>query len=391
MPNLRRAMMAAAGATGAGDGSTGELWGWGQDGTGAIGAGIVDGYNQYSPVQITITTADWQTVDLDNFGLCKYGAADNAASAVNGDGELYTWGSGGGGRGGRGDTVNVCVPVQVGSLTDWAYCTGGYSQWAIKTDGTWWFIGGENSEGAAGQENTTDYSSPVQIGSETYWAKCAGNYKVAFAITNHGSSNDGQLWAVGSGSQGKLGIGSDTSISSPVQVGSLETWSQVIVGHAAVAGLRSDGALFTWGYNDNGQLGDGTTTERNSPVQIGTTEWAYASMGYKNNVWAVKTDGTLWAWGLNDFGHLGLGNTTNYSSPVQVGSLTDWKLTAGPVYAGIALKTDGTLWSCGRGSFGVLGHGNTTNLSSPAQIGSDTDWISIGNTQAWHIHGVKSA
>ena len=390
MPNIRRAMMGSAGASGAGDGSAGTLWGWGSGEVGALGDGAEG--NESSPVQIGSNT-DWQTLDLDNLGLTKYGAAANCALAVNGDGKLYTWGRNNDGQLGHGNTTNVCVPTQVGSLTDWAYCTGGYAMWAVKTDGTWWFVGGDTHWGGAGQGSTIPrlYSSPVQIGSETYWSKCAGNFRFSFAITNHGSSNDGQLWALGDNGAGVLGIGDETDICSPVQVGSLETWSEIIVGAYSVVARRSDNALFTWGYNNNGQLGDGTTTDRSSPVQIGTTEWAYASMGYKNNVWAVKTDGTLWGWGYNSYGHLGTGDTTNYSSPVQIGSLTDWKVVAGPVYSGIAVKTDGTIWSCGRGSFGVLGHGNTTNLSSPAQIGSDTDWISVGNSQAWVVHAVKSA
>jgi len=390
MPNIRRAMMGSAGASGAGDGSAGTLWGMGQGEVGALGDGAEG--NESSPVQIGSNT-DWQIVDLDNLGLNKYGAAANCACAVNGDGKLYSWGRASNGEGGRGSTDSVCVPTQVGSLTDWAYCTGGYDMWATKTDGTWWFIGGENRNGEAGQGNTdpSSYSSPVQIGSETYWSKCAGNYRFGFAITNHGSSNDGQLWALGVNSYGCLGVGNETKYCSPVQVGSLETWSQIIVGFYSVTALRSDGALFTWGDNTNGQLGDGTTTARCSPVQIGTTEWAYVTSGFKNNIWAVKTDGTLWAWGLNDYGHLGLGDTTNYSSPVQVGSLTDWKVVTGPVYSAHAVKTDGTLWACGRNSYGILGQGNTTNLCSPAQVGSDTDWISVGNSQAWHVHGIRSA
>jgi len=389
MPNLRRGMMAAAGVS-TSSVSAGTLWAWGSGGEGALGDGT--DVNKSSPVQIGSNT-DWQTVDLDDLGKFRYGAAGDATSAVNGEGKLFTWGWSNDGQGGRGNTDSVCVPTQVGSLTDWAACTGGYNMWATKTDGTWWFVGGRNWGGGAGQGDTTSYSSPVQIGSETYWAKPSGNNHFGFCITNHGSSNDGQLWAVGANNLGNLGVGDTTSISSPVQVGSLETWSQVSVGGWHVVGIRSDGALFTWGLNDKGQLGDGSTTDRSSPVQIGTTEWAMAAASYHGSTGAIKTDGTLWVWGNNYYGELGVGDTTSYSSPVQVGSLTDWKILCTPVYILESIKTDGTLWTCGRSYYGGLGNGTGTggpDISSPAQVGSDTDWLVLGNSQDWHSHAIRS-
>jgi len=45
--------------------------------------------------------------------------------------------------------------------------------------------------------------------------------------------------------------------------------------------IKTDGSLWTFGYNGNGQLGDGTTTHKSSPVQVGTlTNWAQVVSGY---------------------------------------------------------------------------------------------------------------
>jgi alpha-tubulin suppressor-like RCC1 family protein len=84
---------------------------------------------------------------------------------------------------------------------------------------------------------------------------------------------------------------------------------------------KTNGTLWSWGYNLYGGLGQNNTTNYSSPVQIGTnTTWSQVSgkqrMGY--TAVAIKTDGTLWAWGLNHRGELGQDNETHRSSPVQI-------------------------------------------------------------------------
>ena len=138
------------------------------------------------------------------------------------------------------------------------------------------------------------------------------------------------------------------------------------------------GGLWAWGYNYFGQLGQGNVISYSSPVQVGSlTTWSKIACAY-NNTLATKTDGTLWACGYNNYGQLGQGNITNYSSPVQVGSLTTWSLVAGGQYHTLATKTDGTLWAWGYNNYGQLGTGDSyINYSSPVQVGSLTTWSKI--------------
>ena len=143
-----------------------------------------------------------------------------------------------------------------------------------------------------------------------------------------------------------------------------------------------DKPLWACGYNYYGQLGQqlgqGDITNYSSPVQVGTlTTWSQIAGGFRHTL-ATKTDGTLWACGYNNYGQLGQGNITNYSSPVQVGSLTTWSLVAGGDYHTLATKTDGTLWAWGYNNYGQLGTGDSyINYSSPVQVGSLTTWSKI--------------
>ena len=85
---------------------------------------------------------------------------------------------------------------------------------------------------------------------------------------------------------------------------------------------------FAWGSNVTGRLGDGTTTNYSSPIQVGTDTWTHLESMY-NAGGGVKEAGTLWMWGNNNQGRLGDGTTTVRSSPVQVGSGTNWTSTSG--------------------------------------------------------------
>ena len=209
--------------------------------------------------------------------------------------------------------------------------------------------------------------------------------KPGFLPLTVGPSSKRFAW--GSNVTGRLGDGTTTNYSSPIQVGT-DTWTHLESLNNAGGGVKEAGTLWMWGSNASGRLGDGTSTSRSSPVQIGAlTNWLNVSGGY--STYAVKTDGSLWAWGYGGNGQLGQGNTTTYSSPVQVGALTNWRSTASAYQFALAIKTDGTLWAMGGNTKGQLGDGTVTSRNSPVQIGSFTDWLSIACGQ-YTSFGVRS-
>jgi alpha-tubulin suppressor-like RCC1 family protein len=318
--------------------------------------------------------------------------AMGAAGAGGEDNYLYSWGSNGSGRLG----LNVSVlnyyssPKQVGLLKDWGSISGsqGGAFWsAIKTDNTLWGCG-YNLAGALGDGTNTTRSSPVQIGSLSNWSNVSagGNFNVAV-------KTNGTMWSWGyNGTYGQLGLGNTTSYSSPKQIGSLTNWSQVKSASVHSLAIKTDGTLWAWGSNYFGQLGIGTSgpyAHKSSPVQVGAlTTWSKIAAGGSFSL-GITTDGKLWAWGFNGNGRLGTGNTTNRSSPTQIGSLTTWS----NVFAGngscFAIKTDGTLWAWGVNNTNQLGDGTATAKSSPVQIGALTNWSLISSSNS-HTIAIKT-
>lgn len=247
-----------------------------------------------------------------------------------------------------------------------------YNFAGIKSDGTLWACG-FNSQGQVGDLSVVSRSSPVQIGSDTNWSKvvCNSPYYTLALKTN------GTLWAWGyNQTYGLLGLNDTDNRSSPIQVGPETTWSDISQGQYYASYAFRGTTLYAWGYNQYGQLGINNTITTSSPVGVGTYSKAYPGLNF---VLLLRSNGTLWSCGRNTNGSLGQNNTTDYSSPVQIGAATDWAKAQVWRYAWNAIKTNGTLWGCGYGAEGQIGDGTTVDKSSPVQIGSDTNWTDFIN------------
>lgn len=356
-----------------------ELYTWGE-GTGFV-TGQATSANTSSPVQIG-TAVNWargpQTAD----------AANVHGLAISDTGGLWAWGSNTYGQIGDNTTAIKVSPMQIGALTNWAKVSCGFLvSSAIKTDGTLW-MWGINNYGYLGQNDTVDYSSPVQVGADTDW------YSVGVSTNILAVKTNGTLWAWGGNNAGGLGLNNTINRSSPVQVGALTNWLKIQAAGNTSLAIKTDGTLWSWGNNGEQQLAQGLndTINRSSPVQVGSlTTWSDVSIK-DDTAFALKTDGTLWGWGDNGFGAVGTGTTlvTNYGNPAQIGSDTDWYKIGSRQAGGSAIKTDGTLWIWGLGDDGQLGNDTDGRISSPIQVGSDTNWDApaLGSTD-WVVARTK--
>jgi alpha-tubulin suppressor-like RCC1 family protein len=281
--------------------------------------------------------------------------------------------------------------VQLGTETNWAVVSLGVDNtYAVKTDGTLWSWG-LNNVGQLGLNlaTTAHRSSPVQVGTLNTWLDVSAGYSFTMAIRN-----DGTLWGWGINTNTQIGDGTNISRSSPVQIGTLNTWVSASSGNANSVLLQNNGYALTTGNGVHPGYDTGFLLNRSSPVQIGTqSNWSNASVGFHSA--AVRTDGTLWTWGLNTSGQLGIGVATNRSSAVQVGTLNNWATAYAIGTKTYAIKTDGTLWAWGSNDNGELGQNNfgvSTYRSSPVQIGTRT-WSNVARgtaSNALHVVAVRT-
>ena len=308
------------------------LWVWGYDDVGQLGVNTT-GVTRSTPVQTVAAGTNWKQVSCGN----KFSAA------IKTDGTLWTWGRNNFGQLGDGTTTNNPSPIQIAGTT-WKQVSAGFeSTGVIKTDGTLWTFGvNEWPAVTLGVGDSTNRSSPTQVAGTT-WKQVSMGRKLGGAI-----KTDGTLWMWGDRSDGGVGDGSTSafvSMSSPIQTTAGGTnWKQLSVGGLCTSAIKTDGTLWGWGWNPNGKIGDGTTTTKSTPVQVAGTTWKSVNNGhgtYTSPTAAIKTDGTLWVWGYNGYGAMGDNTTVDRSSPVQtITGSSNWKLVACGMYFVTAIRDD---------------------------------------------------
>ena len=335
--------------------SDGTLWTWGAGTTGALGNGTAAA--RFSPGTVA-GGGSW----------CRVSSGSSRTAAIKTDGTLWTWGYNTFGDLGDGTTVSRCSPGTIaGGGTTWCQVSmSNYGGSAIKTDGTLWTWGRSNF-GLLGDGTTVDRCSPGTVaGGGTTWSNVSNDSGHKIAI-----KTDGTLWTWGRNDSGQVGDGSNSCRCSPGTVaGGGTNWCEIFGGFFHTSAIKTDGTLWTWGFNTGGQLGNNSTAARNSPGTIagGGTTWSKVS-GTRSSSVAFKTDGTLWTWGNNSFGQLGDGTTVSRCSPGTIaGGSTTWcQVSGGECHEG-AIKTDGTLWTWGWNSCGALGDGTTVSRCSPGSV-----------------------
>ncbi|MCL2245059.1 MAG: putative Ig domain-containing protein [Treponema sp.] len=357
----------------------GVLYTWGANASGQLGKGNItpnSTTDQYVPEQIGFDT-DWAYVAFSsNF----QSGMNGHTLALKADGSLWAWGNNAHGRTGLGTADGqTLVPTQVGTDTDWRMVAAGSEHSvAIKADRSLWSWG-HNSSGKLGQ-NISDFNqtvlTPQRIGNANDWASITVNASYSLAI-----KTDGSLWAWGhNNTLNDIGDGTNTNRSAPVRIGTDNDWKQVSASGSHIMAVKTNGTLWGWGRNNRFQIMPANAAS--TPRQVGSdTDWEYVTAGSNDTgmasqeIWgftvAMKTDGTIWSWGSNRGGRTGLSipieEQTNTTTPTRIGTDT-WVTISSQSMHTLAIKADGTIWGWGVNDNGRIGIGSTVSQHTPVQV-----------------------
>ena len=342
------------------------LWGWGLSNAGRLGEGTTGNSARDVPVTTFAGGTNWKQITMDD---------GSSGAAIKTDGTLWIWGWNNSGELGVNDNTATVRPTPVTTFAggnNWKSVSGGYfCTAAIKTDGSLW-MWGNNGGGRLGINNTDNRSVPVTtFTGGTNWKQVSGGRNHTAAI-----KTDGSLWTWGRNyNTSTLGINLNSDVNRLTPITTFaggNDWKSVSCGGLHTAAIKTDGSLWTWGRNAEGQLGTNDINIKSTPVTtfVGGTNWKSVNCGRYHTA-AIKTDGSLWTWGLGTSGQLGNNVNTDRSTPVTTfAGGTNWKQVSCGDNHTAAIKTDGTLWTWGKNDGRNLGLGNNDNVnrSTPVTI-----------------------
>ena len=352
----------------------GKLYTWGYNNKGQLGNG--NNTDIYSPIHVSIEPLGWSKVT----------GGDIFTAALKSDGTLWAWGDNGFGQLGNGIAMNSTpIQMQVSGSNFTRFACGQSHCLAIKANGTLW-AWGNNTAGqlGIGSVDNSEHDTPINIGVGSAWiaVSCGDNYSMAIQA-------NGTLWAWGNNSFGQLGNGNSggTPNTTPIQIGSLDSWVDVECGANFTLAIKADGTLWSWGNNNSGQLGLGSTsTEFTSPQQVtavAANNWiSVAAAGGGAHALGVTSNGVIYSWGDNSHRQLGDGTTNSHNSPIPISYFSTSGIKGLTVYCGsyhsFAIVNNGDIYAWGENANGQLGLGDNTFRSTPTHVTSQSNIIGMG-------------
>ena len=244
-----------------------------------------------------------------NVGVSALALGSDHSCALTSSGGVKCWGYNGSGQLGNGSTDSfMSLPTDVTGLTTGvvAIGSGGDHTCAVTSAGAlkcW----GSNSFGKLGIGSVTPSSSRVPV-------SVSGLESGVLAVSAGGSDT----CAVTAGA-GVFCWGSSYDSTVPVPFSGLEgTVISISLGSAHGCAVTQGGAVKCWGSNDRGKLGNGTNTSSTTPVDVQGLGSGFMSVSSgSSHSCALSVTGTTVCWGGNQYGQLGNSSTTTSNIPVR--------------------------------------------------------------------------
>jgi alpha-tubulin suppressor-like RCC1 family protein len=341
---------------------SGHLRAWGSNEHGTLGTGIPEGSKPYSDVPITVDTPGQ---------VVAAGMAGFAAYAVTSSGHLLSWGDNQEGELGVGvqsSYTGTGIPVRVGSLTHVVQVAAGFYSSAALTSSGEVYDWGSNGGGQLGDGSTSPSTRVERVVQISGIAQIAQSAQAGFAVARSGA-------VFGWGDHTLLGANAPPGVNDvPVQIAGLSGVRQVAAGYETAYALTTTGVVYAWGSNENGALGDGNSQSaegsRVTPVQLsGLSDIVQIAAGTFGG-YALSRTGVIYSWGDNSVGELGDGLLPPAEAlrltpapltglPPVTAISASWSFASAGGVDGYALTGSGKVYVWGVNARGSLGDGTT--------------------------------
>ncbi len=238
--------------------SDGTVWAWGNNDHGQLGDNTSVG--SLVPVQVPRLT-----------GVTKISAGYGFSLALRSDGRVWAWGWNDRAQlGAFSKSPFSLVPVQVPGLAHATGISAGLEHAvATATNGisalTSVWAWGDNEFGQLGDGTLTSHGAKPVTGLPVSIAGIAAGGEFTTVL-----GGDGTVWAWGNDTSGQLGNApGGTPVTRPVNtIGLGSGIIQLSAGGAHVLALKSNGTVLAWGNNQLSQLGIGSQASVTGPVQV---------------------------------------------------------------------------------------------------------------------------
>ena len=250
--------------------SQGRVWTWGGNNYGQLGHGGVA--NESKP---RLLEAEGMT------DIKTVGAGSSYSVAVDGQGRVWTWGYGHTGclgHGGSGDENRPRMIEGVGGFGDIKKISASdFFIMALDGQGRIWTWGSGHT-GSLGHGGTGKVYRPQLITSGNngiklpVFTEISGGYGLSMALDEHGN-----IWTWGGSANGQLGNGSPAEYTQVLRPGMLTTgygdvklpeFAEISAGRSHSMALDKNDRVWTWGYGLDGQLGHGVMNNELRPRMV---------------------------------------------------------------------------------------------------------------------------
>ena len=247
---------------------------------------------------------------------------------------------------------------------------------ALKKDGTVWSWGrnnyGQYGDGTAVSKEDLAPSQMVKVSNVMQIA--SGNIHTAVLTA------EGTVWAAGRNSDSQLGFvyNNKENTSTPREMQGLSEVKEIACGEYNTLMLQKDGYAYGVGENSDGQLGTGGATTITSPTYMKNSKTGYSLSGIKHIVSAGRLlmvttgENGIYVAGMAKYAQNFTENTTTRTTLYQ--TQTDKKIltmacTRDITYqTGAIIDSKGRTWTVGYDGQGQIGQGTPEHTTKPINI-----------------------